>query len=153
MVISYSLHRLITQRKFGMYARVPVSTRLRATQASSPVASLITLEIIVLPEVLIAPASCGMSHLARRSKPSRVTTTRCSTPASTRRAISWRLRAQMEWRGSTMCSLALARQSCKVTRTRSVKSNLTRRATRSSLRRATRLAGSGAPRPAMRSSA
>ena len=59
----------------------------------------------------------------------------------------------MEWLASTTCSLAPARRSSRVTKTKSVKSHSTHRATRSSLRAATRHAGFGLQRLVMRFSA
>lgn len=84
-----------------------------------------------------------MLALGSVSRSSVVTMTRCSMPASTRRATSSQQPVQTAWRESTMCLRGRARQYCRATRTKLVKSRLTPRVTRSLPRVATRRADFG----------
>ena len=153
MVTSWWRARLITLPKFGMSALASACSLLKVTRQSYLVDSLTSQEIIVLQDQSIGQHVYGTLAQVNASKNSEATTTRYSTPASTKPATSWQQRLQTAWRESTMCLLAPAPLSFKATRVKSVRSRLTLRETKWSRHQVTRLADFGQRKQEMRFSA
>ena len=133
-----------------MFALGSAFLLFRVTQRSCHAASLTSRAITASQEVSIELRVYGTLEPVSALRNSAATTTKSSMPASIKLETNWQLRVPIVWRVFTTYSLGPAQQSCRATKTKSVKSRLTRKEIRLSRRVVTRHAASGRQRQAQK---